>query len=158
MHIGRDGRKHFSFCIGQRISFFCDGKTCNLQTVPAKNLLHAGKFYGILCIKQNGFRNAADNGFGNRAVCLQCNEDAVIVMGTVHFADDFVVKTFGYNQTTIQNTFIQQILNDICLEGTEDIAGSKVNPEGIFSGLFTHGCMIKGGELIAFFFPYFTIL
>lgn len=51
-------------------------------------------------------------------------------MGPVHLFDDFVVKTLHGYEAGVHCSLIQQVLQQIALEGPEDVACPEVDPGG----------------------------
>ena len=72
-------------------------------------------------------------------------------MGPVHQLHNVIIISFRNNQSSVQNTLIQEFLNHIGLKCTENIAGSKMNPPGILHGSGTYSVSVIRRNLISFF-------
>ena len=76
----------------------------------------------------------------------------------VHLLDDLIIIALCHGETPIQGAVVQQVLYNIGLEGTENVAGAEVDPEGILLGGCLDLLVIEGGELIACLLPCASVL
>ena len=148
-----DIRNDFSFTIYKAVTFFCNGKCTHLQRIFCKNFFQTTILCLILRIQNTGLYYTADNCFFNSSICFQSSKNGVVIMWPVHFFNDFIIETFHYNDTAIQHTFIQKVLSNICLECTENISSTEMNPERIFICCSFYFFTIKFWQRISFGFP-----
>ena len=157
LKIGCNIRQQFAFAVYQAVALFCNGEAGHFQGGGAENLLQASIFPGVGAVQDQGFHNTAHYRFLHGSVGLQGDEDTKIVVGTVHFFNDFIVIAFCGDQAGAHNALIQEALGNVCLEGTENIARAEVNPFRGFQGALCSSGNIKLRKIVAGSLPAFLL-
>ena len=151
--ISGHSRKLHAFSVHQTVAFLCNGKSRHLQRILGENLLQSSEGCLIVRVQSQGLHHRTNNSLLHGAVCLQRNQNIIIVMRTVHLLHDFIVESLSHHNSTVNDTGIEQILSHIGMKSAEQVPCAKMDPERIFFGLCNGSPTVKLWQLIALFFP-----
>ena len=149
--------KRLSFAVYEAVSFLRNGKRYHLEGIFTENLFQPAVFFFVSGIQNTGFHNAADNRLFYVSVGFQRHENCIIIMRTIHFFNNFIVKAFRHHKASIQNALVQETLNNICLKCTENVSGAEMNPEGRFFCCRRNRFSVKFRKRIACSFPLCSV-
>ena len=158
LQISSDGWQRLALPVDQAVAFFGDRERRHLEGGVFKNGFEAAEFRVILAVENIRSGNAANDRLVDAAVCVQRNEQAVVVVRPVAFFDDFVVEAFHGDDAGVHGSGVQQPLHRVALERTENVPGAEVYPARGFKGFRDHFLPVEGRQGIAFALPCGAVL